>query len=108
MPERQTILTRIDLLPIVEPPLITGLMDTDNRIWEGDEDGAHFNLTKEQLPYPQLPPMYTLSVWGNRAGIEKIIEDFKNVLGEPLIRTLKGRDFVSWNALEVDRKRDLG
>lgn len=110
MPGKETILARTNYLPTVESPVVTGLMYSDDQIWEGDEEQAHFKVTKEKLPYPQLPSVYALSVSGKKKGIEKIIADFKTVFGEPLIRNmdsnLQGFHFVLWNAEEVDKKRN--
>ena len=110
MPGKETILARTNSLPTVESPEVTGLMYSDDQIWEDDEEQAHFKVTKEKLPYPQLPPVYALSVSGKKEGIEKIIEDFRNAFGEPLIRStdsnLQGIHFVLWNAEEVDKRRN--
>ena len=109
MPEKEVILRKTSLLPLVKSPATTGRIYQDNEIWEGDENQAHFKITKEKLPFPQLPPIYSLSVSGKTQVIEKVIADFKNAFGEPLIRntdpSLPGIHFVLWDATKIDRQR---
>ena len=80
---------------------------SDDHIWEGNENSAHFKLTKEVLPVKNMPPIYALSVSGDVFGRDNLVRDFCNTFGEPLIvdtDAINGLLFCLWNAREVDAK----
>lgn len=86
MPDREQIISRLKRLPAIP----VGQEAEDNEIWEGDELGAHFKVTKETILLPKAPnipdslTMYGLSLSGHKTGVGKIISDFVNVLGDPM------------------------
>lgn len=108
MPEKEVILRKTASLPIVETPIKTGRMYSHGKIWEENEAKAHFKITKEKV-FSQLPPVYSLSVSGDKQDSEKVIADFTAAFGSPLIRDtspdLPRITFVLWNADEVDKNR---
>jgi hypothetical protein len=91
------------------PAFLAGKIAEDYQIWEGNEQGAHFKVTKEILPIPNGPTVYMLSVSGPAESKEKVIADFVDSFGEPIMRfeipKLPGIDYVSWDAKEIDGRR---
>lgn len=83
MPDREQIISRLEGLKV--KPM--GFREaTDEKIWEANEAGAHFMVTKESLqPMFPLPlTVYALSVSGPYSAKEKIVGDFVKALGIPL------------------------
>lgn len=101
--ERDEIVQRSTGLPAIHPEKIA----EDHEIWEGNEAGAHFKITRNYIPQAPSIKFYVLSVSGRKRGREKIISDFKSVFGEPrsdqytLART-PGVYFIAWDADKVD------
>jgi len=91
------------------PAFLAGKIAEDYQIWEGNEQGAHFKVTKEILPIPNGPTVYMLSVSGSAESKEKVIADFTSSFGEPMMRfeipELPGMDCVSWDVKKVDGGR---
>ena len=82
MPEKETILSNISELPTV--PLDKFNLE-DGEIWEGNDLGAHFKVTRTHYPIPLNLDAYVLSVSGLMIGKEKVIDDFIAALGRPTI-----------------------
>jgi len=101
--EREEIIRRTGNLPIIHPEKIA----EDHEIWEGNEVGAHFKITRNYLPQAPFINFYVLSLSGVRRGREKIISDFKSVFGEPdsqyTLPQTPGVYFLSWDAGKVDQ-----
>lgn len=71
----------------------------DEEIFEGNEYGAHFKITRNFAQMRGIKiEYYTLSVSGRRYAKDKVIQDFVNALGEPPGGWMKmpGVEFVSW------------
>lgn len=105
--EKEEIFARTKNLPEIE----MGNIAKDHQIWEGNELGANFKITKEFLSTPigKLPAVYALSVSGDEDGKVRLIADFENAFGRPISRNsvpiLPGIEFVLWKAANVDRQR---
>lgn len=88
------------------PRKVVGELSEDHQIFEGNQDGAHFKITKEIVPVSGNLAIYSLSVSGNVSSKDKIISEFITVLGKPIgissPEDFPGIDFVIWNAVEVD------
>jgi hypothetical protein len=105
--EKEEILQRTKNLPAI----VMGNIAKDHQIWEGNEGGAHFKITKE-IPSSligKVPTVYALSVSGNESGKIHLISDFENAFGKPIIRSadpqLPDIEFLLWKAEEIDKKR---
>ena len=100
--EREEILRRSKDLPTIHPAKIA----EDHEIWEGNEEGAHFKITRNYVPEAPSVKFYTLSFSGPKRGRERIISGFKEVFGEPddqyTVPQVPGVHFLSWNADKVD------
>lgn len=86
-------------------------MNTYAEIWEANETGAHFKVTKEKLFSPkhrQYFTFYALSVSGLLMGRIQVMDDFIRTLGGPLTPVsdtdlLKPTPtFTLWDANYVD------
>jgi hypothetical protein len=99
MPDKESILSRLAGLPVKPLTLLT---EDARYFWEGDEEGAHFKVTKDVFPPPMQLTTVSLSVSGEPSGKSKIIGDFRQVLGEELeAQTLElsgPTEFVLWDA----------
>jgi hypothetical protein len=89
---------------------ITNLNPSDEEIWEGEECGAKFMLTKDIMPpNPAMKAIYSLSVSGNLDGQVKVVGDFIDTFGRPTWREesseIGNGEIVVWNADKVDQKR---
>jgi hypothetical protein len=109
MPEKETILQKIDsLTTVVASPVIAGKTYSEDQIWEGNELGANFKLIKEKL-FPEAPAIYKLNVSGDENGAKKIISDIENIFGKPLIKGLgpisPETRYVLWNAEAAEKNR---
>lgn len=103
--EKEEILRRTKDLPTI----VMGNVAEDHQIWEGNEGGTHFKITKEIIPIPKGPMMYALSVSGDERYKARLISDFENALGKPATRNtdprLPGIEFVLWEATKIDKQR---
>lgn len=107
MPDREQIITRLRQLPSIP----AGTIALDHQIWEQDEAGAHFKVTREHHQDLQTGlrlTFYSLSVSGLMSGKEQVISDFLAVLGQPLLPiqdlAYPGVHFALWNANRVNRE----
>lgn len=106
MPEREQIIQELKKIRI-KPMNLTEAKDPE--IWEGDDSGAHFMLTKESLykTFGVNLIVYALSVSGLYTGKEKVISDFLRTFGEPVQKDINLLDpdpsFILWDASTVDR-----
>jgi hypothetical protein len=100
--EKEKILARTKDLPII----MGGQITEDWQIWEGEEAGVRFKITKEIVPIPQGETLYMLSVSGPSDSKEKVISDFIAAFGQPFDRftipEVLGVDYISWDAKVVD------
>lgn len=85
------------------PVFLTGREARDEEIWEGNEAGVHFKLTKEAIALiSDSPIILMLSVSGPEASRKKIISDFIDVLGNPqnqfTLHEVPGVYYVAWHA----------
>lgn len=101
--EREEIIKRTRNLPASHPERIA----EDHEIWEGNEEGAHFKITRNYVPQVPTLKFYVLSLSGEKRGREKIISDFKSVFGEPdsqyTLPQTPSIYFLSWDAGKVDK-----
>ena len=83
MPERKQI---IDEFKRIKIKPMNAMEAKDPEIWEGDDSGAHFMVTKESMykTFGINMIVYALSVSGLYTGKEKVIGDFTRILGEPV------------------------
>jgi len=102
--EKSNIVNRARALPQKEMLPLREAGDAE--IWEGNENGTHFKLTREQLPINRIPPVFALSLLGNPAGMESLLGDFVKTFGDPLIISspdeTSGILFCMWDASKVD------
>lgn len=102
MPDKETILRRLAELPI--KPLME-ITDEDKYFWEGDEERAHFKVTKDVFPPPMQLVTLSLSVSGEPSGRAKIKSDFRQALGEELesetLQFPQPIEFVLWDASSI-------
>lgn len=92
------------------PKDIANLNPSDEEIWEGEENGAKFMLTKDIMPpNPAMKTIYSLSVSGNLDGQVKVVGDFVDAFGKPAWReqstTILNGEIVIWNGDKVDQRR---
>ena len=90
------------------PVIPVGTIANDHQIIEGNEDSAHYKITKETPSnFPSLT-LYSLSISGSSESRKRLIDCFTEVLGPPLNRfqskVLPGIDFICWDAKEIDKK----
>ena len=102
-PEKEEIYRQADRL-------LTRRMDRiakKSEIWESDERGAHFILSRSWRE--ELQTLYSLSVSGPEDERERVIADFQSAFGEELAHVVQdfGQliEFVLWDASEVDKIR---
>jgi len=93
------------------PPLSPHEIPQDHQIWEGNQGGAHFKITRNRLPPHADFEFYTLSVSGVENDRNQLVSDFISALGEPFAQFPLPENpaiiIVSWNARDVDVKRTL-
>ena|SRR3989338_9258035 len=82
------------------PSIPLGKIAEDHEIWEGNDGGAHFKITRQPMPIINRD-FLALSVSGEPADRQKIIDDFVVALGEPTDRSVvpevaKHIDMVAW------------
>ena len=84
------------------PLIAMGTVAKDNEIFERDIYRAHFKVTKEYVPV--IGKIYALSVSGNTNGQQRIVEEFKNELGDPIhdFMLTPNIRYVAWKAERVD------
>ena len=108
MVEREEIRDRVRKLV---PKDIRNQAPNDEEIWEGEENGARFMLTRDIMPpNPAMKTIYSLSVSGDLDGQVGIVEDFIAEWGKPVVRQpseifLNGEVLI-WNGDKVVRKLD--
>ena len=78
-----------------------GSIPTDKDIWELTDGGAHFKMTRHELPIGLNIEFLALSVSGIRAERERLIGEFIQVLGIPEEQSLVPEsnieiDMLSW------------
>ena len=99
MPDKERIMEQLRRLPTKS---LLKVPAAPEEVWEEDEGGTHFIVSKEQFPQPIQMTVYSLSVSGDISNRRRIIEDFRNALGQELEReTLEMPtpiEFVLWNA----------
>ena len=109
MPDKEQIISRLRVLPTIQ----MGHVAKDGQIWEGNEMGAHFKVTRETLPLPRNTKglnaltLYALSVSGLMLGKEKVVDDFIRALGVPIFPpedlSNPGMSMIAWEASQVDK-----
>lgn len=78
--EKDRILKKLEELPT----RITGVLLEEEDMWEGDDNSAHFTLSKNFVVYQNRRYNFiTLSVSGPKKDKERLITDFITALGEP-------------------------
>ncbi len=92
------------------PKKINNLNPSDDEVWEGEEAGAKFILTRDIMPVnPAMRTIYSLSVSGDLDGQIKVVGDFVDAFGKPVWREqaveIEGGEIVVWNGDKVDQKR---
>lgn len=109
MPDRETIISHITELPVIS----VGTMAGDEQIWEANERGAYFKVTRERMPVYVagiLAEVYSLSVSGTILAKNRIVRDFTKALGQPLQSPYElpgtGIAFLIWDAQKLDRTTD--
>lgn len=96
--EREKIINNTLDLPQIE----AGTVASDDEIWEEDDGGAHFKVTKEYATaYGIEVVMYIMSVSGAEEERHRVITEFIDVFGKPATEnTVKATsgpiDFISW------------
>lgn len=92
--ERDVIRQQLGEIPVS----LLGKINDDHEIWEFTDGGAHFKVTRHKLPTDQMDQeFFSLSVSGQPAERERIIQEFSEVLGESAeMTTNHGIDFVLW------------
>ncbi|MBI4101234.1 hypothetical protein HY441_02060 [Candidatus Microgenomates bacterium] len=70
------------MLELPTSPL--GEIPGDSDIWEANDGGAHFKMTRHQLPLGSSGlDFFSLSISGEPIERRRVISDFCAVLGEP-------------------------
>lgn len=88
---------------------LRNLNPSDEEVWEGEENGAKFMLTRDIMPpNPAMEKIYSLSLSGDLDGQVKIAGDFIDVFGKPVWRDetefIPRGEIIVWNADKVDGK----
>ncbi len=106
MPSKEAIFSHIKELV----PVSVASQNTIELSWSDREPGAGFTLSKIYYPEADNIPAteaYVLSVSGNMISKEKVIDNFLEALGKPIIEPedVFGRGTISmaWNAEDVDK-----
>lgn len=91
------------------PKDIRKLAPSDEEIWEGEENGARFMLTRDIMPpNPSMKTIYSLSVSGDLDGQVGVVEDFISEWGKPVVRqqseTFLDGEVVIWNGDKVAKR----
>jgi hypothetical protein len=69
-------------------PLSTlGEVQADEEIWEENDGGAHFKVTRHQLPVEEYTEMLALSVSGVASERRRVINEFAQVFGIPATKS---------------------
>jgi len=58
-----------------------GEVQANEEIWEEQDGGAHFKLTRHRLPLPSKQEVIGMSISGDPLDRKRVIQDFKAVLG---------------------------
>jgi hypothetical protein len=96
--ERKIIESTVASLPISA----LGEIQADHEIWEEDDGGARFKVTKHILPLPNGDTeIIALSVSGEPHERARVVREFSEVLGLPDQiagdpRDIQGIDFMIW------------
>lgn len=89
---------------ILEIPTSTlGEVQSDSEIWEGNDGGAHFKMTRHELPIEGSGlDIFSLSISGEASERDRLATEFIEILGDPEnIHTEAGDqdqqiDFLTW------------
>jgi len=92
------------------PVIIVGAITEDHQIIEGNEEGAHYKITKETTSqFPDFA-VYMLSVSGPSGSRLNLIAQFIEMLGLPLkefqIKDSPHIDYICWDAKKVDKETE--
>jgi hypothetical protein len=77
--EEERIKSTIVRIPVSEIGILLEARD----LWEGDDGGAHFIVSRHILPAPNELPMISLSISGAPDERLRLLREFKQVLGNP-------------------------
>lgn len=77
----------IETIPMSLPEIKVGCIPDDNEVWECNDGGAHFKITKHRLATRAVFLSFlSLSVAGNPDDRSRVINEFNEVYGEPFVR----------------------
>lgn len=65
------------------PKTIPGRLALPGEVWEGDDGGAHFIVSRHLLVAQGMPEFCSLSLSGDQDEVERLIGEFSEVFGQP-------------------------
>lgn len=100
--DRETLRANLSRIPVKDFRI---LRPSSEHFWENDYKGAHFIVTKEELPLPGRPAIYVFSVSGHVPDIEELALSLLQHLGKPNdVSSAENIVFLVWFAARVENR----